>query len=353
MIERKTLYKYDKQDMFSVLYDFPLQICNAVDIANRVKVNKIKAARVNNVIINGLGGSAIGGDLIRSYVAKEISVPVYINRNYTLPAFAKKDTLAIISSYSGNTEETVSAFKEALSKKCQIICVTSGGTVEKLAKKHGCLLIKIPGGLQPRCALGYSFFILLIIFTKLKYIEDKSGEINDVIINLEQTLSEYTNLNFESNEALRIAALLKDKLPVIYSSVDVLDIVNLRWRGQISENAKILAYGNLYPEMNHNELVGWKLNEDILKKIVVVYLEDINDNKRIKLRMKITEKIYKKYAFNILHLNSDCKTGLARIFDLIYLGDWVSYYLAILNEVNPTPVVAILYLKTELEKVKS
>ena len=103
---------------------------------------------------------------------------------------------------------------------------------------------------------------------------------------------------------------------MIYSSVDVLDVVNLRWRGQISENAKILAYGNLYPEMNHNELVGWKLNEDILKKIVVIFLEDKNDYPRIKMRMKITEKVYKKYADNILHLNSDCNSRLARMFDL-------------------------------------
>jgi glucose/mannose-6-phosphate isomerase len=351
MIKIATLKKYDKQDMYSVLYDFPVQICNAVDIANRVTVNKIKTARINNVIVNGLGGSAIGGDLLRSYTASEIKVPIYINRNYTLPAFAKRDTLAIISSYSGNTEETVSAFKEALARKCQIVCITSGGTVEKLAKKNGCLLIKIPGGLQPRCALGYSFFTLLILFTKLKFISDKSKEINDVIINLEQALTEYTNVAFAENESLRIAAVLKDKLPIIYSSADVLDIVNLRWRGQISENAKMLAYGNLYPEMNHNELVGWKLNEDILKKTVVIFLEDAKDNVRIKMRMKITEKVFKKYTSNILHLNSDCKTGLARIFDLIYLGDWVSYYLAILNEVNPTPVDAISHLKKQLEKV--
>jgi glucose/mannose-6-phosphate isomerase len=323
-----------------------------VDIANKVTVNKIKTARINNVIINGLGGSAIGGDLLRSYTASEIKVPIYINRNYTLPAFAKKDTLAIISSYSGNTEETVTAFKKALARKCQIVCITSGGTVEKIAKKNGCLLIKIPGGLQPRCALGYSFFTLLILFTKLKFISDNSSEINDVIINLEQALTEYTNVAFAENEALRIAAVLKDKLPIIYSSVDVLDIVNLRWRGQISENAKMLAYGNLFPEMNHNELVGWKLNEDILKKTVVVFLEDAKDNPRIKMRMKITDKVFKKYTSNILHLNSDCKTELARIFDLIYLGDWVSYYLAILNEVNPTPVDAISYLKKQLEKIK-
>lgn len=352
MIEKKVLSKIDKQNMFAVLYDFPVQVCNAVDIANKVKINKVNVKNFKNVIINGLGGSAIGGDLLRSYVTDEVTIPIFVNRNYSLPAFAGKETLAIISSYSGNTEETTSAFKEALKKNCTIICITSGGTVEKMAKKHGKLVIKIPGGLQPRCALGYSFFTLLILFTKLKFIKDKAGDINETIINLEQSLSEYTNLTFDSNEALRIAAILKDKLPVVYSSVDVLDVVNLRWRGQISENAKILAYGNLYPEMNHNELVGWKLNEDVLKKIVVIFLEDKNDNPRVKMRMKITEKVYKKYANNILHLNSDCNSKLARLFDLIFLGDWVSYYLAILNQVNPTPVDAISYLKNELEKVK-
>lgn len=352
MINKKIISRIDKQNMFSILCDFPLQVCNAVDIAGKVKTNKVNVKNIKNLIINGLGGSAIGGDLLRSYVANEISVPVYVNRNYTLPRFADKDSLAIISSYSGNTEETTSAFKDALSRKCRIICVSSGGTVEKLAKKHKILLVKIPGGLQPRCAIGYSFFSLLVLFTKLNLIEDKSADINETLLMLEQSLDDLANLTFDSNPALQIAALLKDKLPVIYSSVDVLDIVNLRWRGQISENAKILAYGNLFPEMNHNELVGWELNKDILKKINVIFLEDVSDNPRIKMRMKITEKVFKKHAANILHLSSDCKSKLARIFDLIFLGDWVSYYLAILNGVNPTPVNAITYLKKELDKIK-
>ncbi len=352
MINKKIISRIDKQNMFSVLYDFPVQVCNAVDIAAKVNTNNVNVKNIKNIIINGLGGSAIGGDLLRSFVANEITVPVYVNRNYSLPEFAGKDTLAVISSYSGNTEETTSAFKDALSRKCRIICVSSGGTVEKLAKKHKKLLVKIPGGLQPRCALGYSFFSLLVLFTKLKFIKDKSADINETLLVLEQSLDELSNLTFDSNPALQIAALLKDKLPVVYSSVDVLDVVNLRWRGQISENAKILAYGNLFPEMNHNELVGWELNEDILKKINVIFLEDISDNPRIKMRMKITEKVFKKHAANILHLSSDCKSKLARIFDLIFLGDWVSYYLAILNGVNPTPVNAISYLKKELDKIK-
>ncbi|HWQ80799.1 MAG TPA: bifunctional phosphoglucose/phosphomannose isomerase [Ignavibacteria bacterium] len=349
MIDRKKLKKYDRQGMFSVLFDFPVQVCDAVDIAGNAKLkNKYKGIR--NIIINGLGGSAIGGDILRSYTAGEMEIPVAVNRNYSLPAYAGKNTLAILSSYSGNTEETVSAFNDALKKGCSIICVTSGGTIEKLAAKHKKDVIKIPGGLQPRCALGYSFFSLLILFTKLGFIKDKSDEINDVIINLEQGLSEYVNPSFEFNEALRIAAALKGRLPVVYSSADVLDAVNLRWRGQISENAKILAYGNLYPEMNHNELVGWELNEDILKNTAVIFLKDSSDNERIKLRMKITEKVFRKRAGIVFDLSSDCRTRLGRIFDLIYLGDWVSYYLSVFNEVDPTPVNAISKLKKELDR---
>lgn len=350
MISKSFLTRIDRQDMFRVLYDFPVQVCEAVDIAGKVKTGSLNAKNIKNIVINGLGGSAIGGDLLRSYTAPEMKVPVFVNRNYTLPAFADKDTLAVISSYSGNTEETTSAFKDALKKKCRIVCISSGGLVEEMAKKHKKLLIKIPGGLQPRCALGYSFFSLLILFTKLNFIKDKSKDINETLLVLEDSLEELTDLSFDTNPALRLAAMLKDRLPVIYSAVDTLDVVNLRWRGQISENAKILCYGNLYPEMNHNELVGWELNKDLLNKINVIFLEDPSDNLRIKMRMKITERILKRYAANIIHLSSDCKSRLARIFDLIYLGDWVSYYLAILNRVNPTPVNAISYLKKELEK---
>ncbi|MCI0472264.1 MAG: bifunctional phosphoglucose/phosphomannose isomerase [Ignavibacteria bacterium] len=352
MIDKKTLKKIDKKDMFGVLYDFPFQVCNAVDIAEKINADKLRKYSLSNIIINGLGGSAIGGDLLRSYTAGVMKIPVNVNRNYSLPFYAGKNTLAVISSYSGNTEETISAFWDALKKGCKIICITSGGEVEKLAKKNKCMLIKIPGGLQPRCAVGYSFFTLLVLFEKAGFIPDQTEEINDVIINLEESLEDYTSTDFETNEAIIIAAEIKGKLPVIYSSVDIMDVVNLRWRGQISENAKILAYGNLYPEMNHNELVGWKLNEELLKKILVIFLKDKDDNERISLRMKITEKVYKKLADNVLSLTSDCKTRLGRIFDLIYLGDWVSYYLSIINEVDPTPVDAISALKKELDKVK-
>ena len=349
-MEKKIIKKFDKSNMFEVLKNFPEQVKEAVSISEKSDFKNFDKKGIKNIIITGLGGSAIGGDLIRSYTQYEIKVPVFVNRNYTLPEFAGKDTLVIVSSYSGNTEETTTAYKQAIKNKCKIICITSGGEVEKIAKKNKNKYIKIPGGLQPRCALGFSFFVLIGIFVKLGFIKDKSKEIKGTIEILENSVSEYVDLSVETNSALKLAVDLKGKLPVIYSSMDILDVVNLRWRGQISENAKILAYGNLYPEMNHNELVGWKLNEDILKKVIVIFLKDAGDNSRIKLRMNITSEIIEKYADNIIDLESDGKNKLERIFDLIYLGDWVSFYLAILNEVDPTPVNAINFLKEKLSK---
>lgn len=350
-MEKKLIRKFDKANMFDILKDFPLQVKEALKIAGKYNLKSFKTKGIKNIIISGLGGSAIGGDLFRSYTQYDIKIPVTVNRNYTLPKFAGKDSLVIISSYSGNTEETVSAYKQAAESKCRIICITSGGEVKKLAKKNKHYCVIIPGGLQPRCALGYSFFTLLTVFIKLGLIKDRKEEIQEAVKILEEGRDEFTSLNPENNAALKIAVEIKGKLPVVYSSADVMDIVNLRWRGQISENAKILAYGNVYPEMNHNELVGWKLNEDILKKIIVIFLKDPADYERIKFRMNITLDIIKEYADNIITLESNAVGKLARIFDLIYLGDWVSFYLAILNGVNPTPVNAISHLKNELEKI--
>jgi glucose/mannose-6-phosphate isomerase len=350
-MEKRQINEFDKSKMFNVLKDFHIQVKDALRIANKYKLKKFNKKGIKNIIITGLGGSAIGGDLLRSFAQYETKIPVSVNRNYTLPEFADSNTLVIVSSYSGNTEETTSAYKQAIAKKCRIICVTSGGEVQKIANKnkHNCVII--PKGFQPRCALGYSFFTLLVLFIKLGFIKDRKEEIKETLKILEQEVTEYTNFNPDKNLALKIAIDLKGKLPVVYSSTDILDIVNLRWRGQISENAKMLAYGNLYPEMNHNELVGWKLYPQIIKKIVVVFLVDEADNKRTKLRMNITSGIYKKYADNILSFESTGKFKLGRIFDLIYLGDWVSFYLAILNKVDPTPVDVINYLKGNLEKI--
>lgn len=339
----------DISNMYDVLKDFHVQIEDAVRIANQSDFPLPDMSSVSNVIVNGLGGSAIGGDFVRSAVLYDAKLPVSVNRNYDLPTFAGKDTLCFVSSYSGNTEETISALHQALERECKIICITTGGEIAELAKSKGLPLITVPEGFQPRCALGYSFFVLYGIFQKLGIIENKSEETNSTIDIIRELSRVYSDINDASNPAIKLARTLHGKLPVVYSA-DILDVVNVRWRGQISENAKILAYGSFYPEMNHNELVGWKCNEEVMKDIAVIILKDHEDHDRNKLRMKITAEIYRKHASDVIELEASGRFKLGRIFELTYLGDWVSYYLAILNNEDPTPVNVIQHLKKQLSE---
>lgn len=349
-MDARKINDLDKSNMFDVLKNFPRQVEEAVEIAGDFNFRHLNSEGIANVIINGLGGSAIGGDFARSLLNYESKIPILVNRNYNLPAFAGPDTLTIISSYSGNTEETLSTFNEAMERGCRIVCITSGGEVERIANANNIDVLKIPGGLQPRCAIGYSFFSLISLLMKLGISPDYSDDINATIVHLKGLSVSYSDFSSEHNHPIMIANELKGFLPVIYSSNDILDAVNLRWRGQISENAEILAYGNFVPEMNHNELVGWNLNKDILEKIVVILLCDPDDHERVKLRMKITTEIFKPLSNSIIAVESVAESKLARIFELVYIGDWTSFYLAMLNGVDPTPVEAINYLKNKLSQ---
>ena len=347
MITNSDLKLRDSADMFSILKAFPEQITEAYDIGNKIE-KSVDPVTIRNIIITGLGGSAIGGDLVRSYIQNEIEVPVAVNRNYFLPAYAGKDTLVFVSSYSGETEETLSAYNDAKSKGCKIVCVSSGGKLTVIAENDGNLVIKVPRGYQPRCALAFSFFTLLIFLIKNGFISDRDGEIKKVIELMKERSLLYTTLDSTGNSAEKISRHLLGKIPILYSSNDLLDIVNLRWRGQFAENAKTLAFGNYFPEMNHNEIVGWQENSEFLRNFAILYLLDREDNPRIIKRQKVTKEILEKYRGFDIEIESEGKSKLERIFDLVYLGDWVSYYLAILSNVDPTPIEKINLLKNKL-----
>ncbi len=233
---------------------------------------------------------------------------------------------------------------------CKIISVSSGGNLSLFTENDGNYLIKVPGGLQPRCALGYSFFPMLILMNKLGFVKDYSEQINKIINNINSRSKTYLELDEKNNPALNMAAHLKGKIPVIYSSNDLLDIVNLRWRCQFNENSKSLAYGNLLSEMNHNEIVGWQNNPDALKNFALISLVDKEDNPKLLERMKISRDIIKGMPGLEIEVNGEGDSKPERIFDLIYLGDWVSFYLAILYKTDPTPVEKINILKNKLSE---
>lgn len=343
--------QYDPKGMRNLILNFPQQAEEAVTIGNAAKI-KLNTKNVEQIIVSGLGGSAIGGDLIRAYFADKCEVPVIVNRHYYFPKYVGTNSLVIISSYSGNTEETTASYKDAIKRKAKIFCITSGGEVERMAKKYKHPYIKIPGGLPPRAALGYSFFTMLIALSKLGFIKDQKKEIKETLALLSDLSSRYGNHDSTDNTALNLAKTLQGKLPLIYSAADKFDTVNTRWRGQITENAKTLAFGHVFPELNHNEIVGWEVLKDIMKNIHVVILRDKEDYKRIQLRMDVTKGIIGDLADGITEVHSEGKSLLARTFSLLYLADWLSFYLAILNGVDPSPVKQIDFLKEELGKVK-
>jgi glucose/mannose-6-phosphate isomerase len=340
----------DRSNMYELLRSFPEQVNAAVEIGDAARI-PLGTKRIENIVLSGLGGSAIGGDLLRSYLVRDLRVPFFINRHYTLPAFVGPKTLAIISSYSGNTEETNAAHREALKRRAKVLCITSNGITEKLARAKKSPLISVPGGLPPRAALGYSFFPLLIALTKLGLVKERTRDIRETLTLLKNKTDDYANPSSAQNPAMLLAQQLRGHIGVFYSSTEHFDAVNTRWRGQMAENAKTLTFGNVLPEMNHNELVGWKTLGDQMHDIQVVFLRDKDDHRRIQLRMHITKEVIAGYTSHATEVWSEGRSLLARMFSLICLGDWVSFYLAILHGEDPTPIAVIEYLKNELGKV--
>lgn len=349
LIREDEVKAIDISGMYSLIRSFPEQSAEAVDIAKKTRLI-FSLSKIRNIVVTGLGGSAIGGDILRGYSAGQADVPIIVNRSYTLPQFVGKNTLVVVSSYSGGTEETISAYAQARKKGAQILVISSGGKIGEMAAKLRHNWIKIPGGVPPRAALGYSFFTMLTAFQMVGVLKSKPAELKETLDLLRHLSAEYSD--YEKNpQPLQLAEQMANMLPIIYSSTERFDAVNLRWRGQISENAKTVAYGNLFPEMNHNEIVGYSTLKDLLSRFFAVYLLDEEDHPRVKARFEFVKEIIRPYCSDVVEIHSQGKSLLARIFSLVHFGDWLSFYLAIKKGVDPTPVGNIDMLKKRLSEL--
>ncbi|MFA6235438.1 MAG: bifunctional phosphoglucose/phosphomannose isomerase, partial [Bacteroidota bacterium] len=313
-----------------------------------VDLSSIDAPALRNMLVCGMGGSAIGGDILRVFAEQKARIPIAVNRGYIIPGYVDRHTLVVVVSYSGGTEESLAAYAEARRRKAQCVVVTSGGSLLQQAEDAGVPAAIIPGGLAPRCALGYLFFPLLMIAARLDIFDLQQSALHAGIAVLEKCTREYADHLGEGNEAIAIAERLRGRLPVLYGAQLGLDAVLMRWRCQIEENAKMLAYTNVFPEMNHNEIVGWEQNEDLLRRIAVVVLHDRDDLPQIRKRISVTLDILRPFAADIIEVHADEDHPLARILGLICLGDWVSFYLAMTSGVDPFPIVNIDRLKSAL-----
>jgi len=346
-----SIKKLDKSGMLSLLLDFPGQCKQAQGLAGAAKILFAKRD-FNKIVFAGLGGSAIGADLVRSYLYFESKISISTCREYELPAYVDNSTLIFTLSYSGNTEETISAYLGAKEKGATTIVISSGGKLKDYAQKDNITFIEIPQGLPPRCALGYLSIIPLCVLAKLGLTGDVGPSINQMFRVLEDLKNNNLKpqIGTKDNIAKYIAVKLWNKFAVIYSASINFDVVATRLRGQLSENAKALASSHVFPEMNHNEIVGWQNPRKLFKHFVVIMQRDKFMHARTAKRMDITKDILKKEGVVVFEVWSRGEDLLSRIFSLIYIGDFISYYLAILYGIDPTPVDRVTYLKKRLAK---
>ncbi len=328
--------------MKQLISAFPTQLKEALTIGQSYRFRTAKKAFAN-IVLTGLGGSGIGGSIVQNFVADKMKIPFIVNKDYFLPSFVNENTLVIVSSYSGNTEETLAAMKQALKAKATVICVTSGGKIADMAGKKELDCIVLPAGMPPRACLGYSMVQVLYILAHFGYIK------ND----FEKSINASVKLLKDGEKAIQkqakaIAKKLHGKTPIIYAATSF-EGVAVRFRQQINENGKMLAWHHVIPEMNHNELVGWR-DKDASR--AVVFLRNEDDYERSQMRMEINKPVIKKYSPTIIEIWSEGNSYFEKVFYTVNLTDWVSVYLADLHGVDATEVKVIDHLKGELSKAK-
>jgi glucose/mannose-6-phosphate isomerase len=326
--------------MKTLVEAFSGQLQKALDIAHAAVLSKKN--NIHNIVVTGLGGSGIGGTILSELIQAECPVPVIVNKDYFLPEFVNSNSLVIVSSYSGNTEETISAMQQAIIKKAQIVCVTSGGKIQELAKQHNFDTIIIPGGHPPRSCIGYSLIQLF------KIVQFNGLVKTDLLKQVETAIALLdSEKNLIKKEAQEISKKLVNTLPVIYS-LGSCEGIAVRFRQQINENSKMLCWHHTLPEMNHNELVGWTEKNDSL---AVVTLRTSFDYERTVKRYEICKSLFAKYSSSLTDIFAKGSSKLEQYLYLINMVDWISCYIADIKNVDATEVNVITNLKNELAKL--
>lgn len=303
---------------------------------------------VNKVIILGMGGSAIGGDMVARIAQVEGKVGVQVHRDYDLPPWVDEHTLVIASSYSGNTEETISAFTKAIETPAKKLAITTGGRLQQLASENSVPLFMFNYKAEPRAAFGYSFFSLLAFLNNLGIIPTESLDVDETIELLEKQARDWDkSVPLESNEAKHLASELSGHLIAIYGA-GILTKVADRWKAQFNECSKTWAFAEAFPELNHNAVVGYQFPSLLVEDIFVVILRTTTVDSRIKMRCDVTCELLDNAGVSHALVESEGKSHLSQLMSTVLFGDFVSYYLAILNDVDPSPVEAIDFLKAKL-----
>jgi glucose/mannose-6-phosphate isomerase len=339
--------KLDKKNMLDLVSSIPSHMSDGWAIGGEF-ADGLKKASASRVVVCGMGGSAIGGDMVRSALGDRLSVPLVANRSYRVAPALAKDAIFVFSSYSGNTAETLSAYDSVRGSGRPTFAITSGGELASRCEADGIPVCKIPGGMPPRSAIAYSFFPLLLILTALGLADVTEGEYEEAREALEKLSDTYQSSD-PGNRAARLAYELVGKLPFMYSTGGLMEAVARRWCTQINENGKSLAHFAVLPELTHNEIVGWEALSELRDGILIVRLDDKDDDPMAKRQADIAMEVIEPHCAAVVTLSAD-GGRMTRILSMMMLGDFVSVYLGYLNGVDPTPVKNIDLLKGRLKE---
>jgi len=338
----------DPSGMLPVVEDFPQQCREALRLGAEVE-ELPEATGLQRIAVLGMGGSGISGDVVKALLEPDMGMPVSVHKSYTIPAHYGPETLVFAVSYSGNTEETLAAEEQAAAQGCRLVAVTSGGTLLERARAAGYPAVLLPGGFQPRAALGYLSISIGTVLERMGLAPGFAQAAEGAMRHLQEKRAQWGRAEPErSNFAKQLARRLAGNIPVIYGSDGLLAVVVYRWKCQLNEIAKVPAFCNVLPELDHNEIVGWKQLPDLTRRVEAIFLVGRNEHPRVARRVEITADLIRDNlaGVSVLHIGGD--SALEKFFGAAYLGDFVSCYLALLNREDPTPVERITELKRRM-----
>ncbi len=326
--------------MQSYVEGFSEDLRRAVEIAKSINWSANEKT-FNKVVVSGLGGSGIGGTIVAELLSSELSIPVLTNKTYSTPNYLDNETLFVACSYSGNTEETLASLTEAENKGAEICCITSGGTLAERALSAGHNHVFIPGGMPPRAA--FAFPVVLLCKVMAHY-----GVSGETVLNQFEESAGFLDREEQATiqRAKELAKIMHNTIPVLYTDASHEGLA-IRFRQQINENSKMLCSHHVYPEMNHNELVGWTKKDE---GISVIFMRYKDDHPSVAKRMDITSEIYKQYTSKVESIWAKGENNLQRALYLVHIGDWISVILADMKGIDPVEVDVITHLKGELAK---
>ncbi len=340
----------DPSGMLGLVQSFASHMEDAWSIG-RAFAEGLEAGDYRQIVVCGMGGSAIGGDMLRSFFGDRLKAPLLSVRDYTVPAHVGAGSFVLISSYSGNTGETLCAYDSLRGRGATVVAVSGGGDLETRCRQDGVPFCRIPGGMAPRAAIAYSFFPMLQILRAAGVAEFDDEEFDEAIETARRLAGEYAP-DKPDNAAAGLARALEGNVPWVYAGPGLMEAIARRWACQFNENSKSPAHFATFPELNHNEIVGWRKDGagDVYSRVVVLSLEDPDDHELTRRQTEIGLGIEEPLARRVYRFNGGGGGRLSRMVSLLVLGDFASVYLALLYGVDPTPVENIDYLKAQLSK---